>query len=186
MVNYREKIISFLLQLIILVVFPISVSAQSPGEMKKIFAKAESYYLYEDYELANQLYLLLDTAGNLNIKYKIGNCYLNIPGEKEKSISYLESAVKTATYESKTESFKETKAPLDAFFSLAKAYMINNQLEKALSTLQTFNKLARETSSKGGMKNLDYIEQQIQACKNAIQFKENPTLFSKKSMGSDF
>lgn len=186
MVNYREKITSFLLQLIILVVFPISISAQSSGEMKKIFAKAESYYLYEDYELANQLYLLLDTAGNLNIKYKIGNCYLNIPGEKEKSISYLESAVKSATYESKTESFKETRAPLDAFFSLAKAYMINNQLEKALSTLQTFNKLARETSSKGGMKNLDYIEQQIQACKNAIQFKDNPVLFSKKSMGSDF
>ena len=186
MVNYREKIISFLLQLIILVVFPITISAQAPGEMKKIFAKAESYYLYEDYELANQLYLLLDTAGNLNIKYKIGNCYLNIPGEKEKSIAYLESAAKSATYESKTESFKETKAPLDAFFSLAKAYMINNQLEKALSTLQTFNKLARESSSKGGMKNLDFIEQQIQACKIAIQFKENPTLFSRKSMGSDF
>ena len=104
----------------------------------------------------------------MNIKYKIGNCYLNIPGEKEKSIPYLEEAVKTASYDSKTESFKETRAPLDAYFSLGKAYMINNELEKALNTLQTFNKLARETKNKGGMKNLDYIEQQIQACKNAI------------------
>lgn len=186
MARFRVKRINFLLQLIILAVFPVSICAQSTSEMKQIFAKAESYYLYEEYELANQLYLLLDTTSNSNIKYKIGNCYLNIPGEKEKSIPYLEYAVKTASYESKTTSFNEKKAPLDAYFSLAKAYLINDQLDKALNTLETFNKLARETTSKGGMKNLEYINQQILACKNAIQFKENPVAFSKKSMGSDF
>jgi WD40-like Beta Propeller Repeat len=186
MVKFRVKILSILLQLLTLVVFPAAVSAQSQSEMKKIFAKAESYYLYEEYELANQLYLLLDTTDNLNIKYKIGNCYLNISGEKEKSIAYLEAAVKTASYDSKTETFKEKRAPLDSYFSLSKAYLINNQLEKALSTLQTFDKLARETTSKGGMKNLAYIGQQIEACKNAIQYKANPVVFSKKTMGSDF
>ncbi len=36
------------------------------------------------------------------------------------------------------------------------------------------------------MKNLDYIEQQIQACKNAIEYKNNPVTFSKKTLGSDF
>jgi hypothetical protein len=186
MVNLRIKIISIILLLLTLVILPTAVSAQSQSEMKKIFAKAESYYLFEEYELANQLYLLLDTTNNLNIKYKIGNCYLNIPGEKEKSISYLEAAVKTASYDSKTLTFKELRAPLDAYFSLAKAYLVNNQLEKALSTLETFSKLARETKAKGGMTNLDYIDQQIQACKNAIQYKANPVTFSKKTMGNDF
>jgi hypothetical protein len=186
MVKFRGKIISILLQLLTLVIFPVASSAQSSSEMKKIFAKAESYYLFEEYELANQLYLLLDTIDNFNIKYKIGNCYLNIPGEKEKSIPYLENAVKTATYDSKTESFKEKRAPLDSYFSLSKAYLINNQLEKALNTLQTFSKLARETKSKGGMKNFEYIDQQIQACKNAIQYEANPVVFSKKKLGSDF
>jgi hypothetical protein len=186
MVKLEVKIISILLQLSYLLIFPAAVSAQSSSEMKNIYAKAESYYLYEEYELANQLYLLLDSSDNLNIKYKIGNCYLNIPGEKEKSIKYLEDAVKTASYDSKTESFKEKRAPLDAYFSLSRAYLINNQLEKALSTLQTFNKLVRETTSKGGMKNLDFIEQQIQACKNAIQFKDNPVTFSKTALGSNF
>jgi len=186
MVKYRVKIISILLQLLTLVIFPVASSAQSTSEMKKIFAKAESHYLFEEYELANQLYLLLDTPDNLNIKYKIGTCYLNIPGEKEKSITYLEDAVKTASYDSKTLTFKELRAPLDAYFSLAKAYLINNQLEKALNTLQTFSKLARETKSKGGMKNFEYIDQQIQACKNAIQYKDNPALLSKKTLGSDF
>jgi len=186
MAKFRVKIISILLQLFSLLIFPAAVSAQSSGEIKDIYAKAESYYLYEEYELANQLYLLLDSPDNLSIKYKTGNCYLNIPGEKEKSIKYLEDAVKNVSYNSNPESFKEKRAPLDAYFSLSRAYLINNQLEKALNTLQTFNKLVRETTPKGGMKNLEYIEQQIQACKNAIQFKDNPVTFSKKNLGSDF
>jgi hypothetical protein len=185
MVQFRVKILSGLLQLLTLIIFPVIVSAQSAGEMKSIFEKAESYYLYEEYELANQLYLLLDTSNN-NIKYKIGNCYLNIPGEKDKSIPYLESALRSASYDSKTESFKEKRAPLDSYFSLSKAYLINNQFDKALGTLQTFDKLARETTSKGGMKNLEYIEQQIQACKNAIGYIEKPIVFSKRNLGSDF
>ncbi len=57
----------------------------------------------------------------MNIKYKIGTCYLNIPGEKEKSIPYLEEAVKNASYDAKTDSFKEKRAPLDAYFSLGKS-----------------------------------------------------------------
>ena len=99
MVKLMVKIISFSLQLLTLVIFPVAASAQSSSEMKKIFAKAESYNLYEEYELANQLYLLLDSTDNLNIKYKIGTCYLNIQGEKEKSIPYLEAAVKTVSYD---------------------------------------------------------------------------------------
>ena len=186
MVNFRVKIISSLFQLIALVVFPVAVSAQSSGEMKKIFEKAESYYVFEEYDLANQLYLLLDNTENANIDYKIGTCYLNIPGEKEKSIPYLERAVKNASYESKTESFKEKRAPLDCYFSLYRAYLINDQLEKALNTLQTFNRLAEETASKGGMENLEYIEQQMQACRNAMEYKANPVSYSRKAMGSDF
>src|SRR5665647_1332580 len=146
--KFRVKIVIGFLQLLALVIIPFAASAQSSSEMKKIFEKAESYYLYEEYDLANQLYLIIDSTGNGNIQYKIGTCYLNIPGEKEKSIPYLERAVKSASYESRTESFKEKRAPLDSYFSLSKAYLINNQLDKALSTLQTFNKLAKETSSK--------------------------------------
>jgi hypothetical protein len=184
--NFRVKIIRPLLQLLTLVILPVAATAQSSEEMKKIFAQAESYYLYEEYELANQLYILLDSPDNLNIKYKIGSCYINIPGEKEKAIPYLEAAVKNASYDANSESFKEKRAPLDAYFFLAKAYLVNNELEKSLNTYQTFKKLAGETKAKGGMKNLEFIDQQIQACKNAIQFKENPVTFSKKLLGSDF
>ncbi len=186
MSSIRVLITSLILQLITFVILPSAASSQSASEMRNIFSQAESYYLFEEYELANQLYILLETPDNMNIKYKIGVCYLNIPGEKEKSIPYLEAAVKTASYDAKPESFKEMRAPLDALFFLAKAYMINNELEKALNTFQTFNKLARETKTKGGMQNLEYTDQQIQACKNAIQFQENPVMFSKTSLGDNF
>ncbi len=184
MVSYRVKIFSILLQ--VLTLMPVIAPAQSATEMKKIFAKAESYYLFGEYELANPLYILLESPESQNIEYKIGVCYLNIPGEKEKSVPYLEKAVKNASYDANDKSFKEKRAPLDAWFFLAKAYMTNNELEKALFTFETFNTLAGETKSKGGMENLDFVTQQIQACKNAISLRENPLNFSKRLLGPDF
>ena len=81
----RVRNIGILLQFLALFISSGAALAQSSDEMKKIFAQAESYYLFEEYDLANQLYILLDSPDNMNIKYKIGTCYLNISGEKEKS-----------------------------------------------------------------------------------------------------
>jgi hypothetical protein len=184
--NFRVNKIPLLLQLLTLIIFSVAATAQSSKELKEIFAQAESYYLFEEYELANQLYILLETPDNLNIKYKIGTCYLNISDEKEKAIPYLEAAIKNVNYSSKIQTFKEKRAPLDAYFYLAKAYMINNELEKSLNTLQVFSNLAMESETKGGMQNLEFIDQQKLACKNAIQFEENPVAISKKILGTDF
>jgi len=186
MIKVREKIFGILLQLIALLIFSLTAAAQSNTEMKKIFAEAESCILFDEYELANPLYLRLDKPDNYNIKYKIGTCYLNIPGEKAKAIPYLESAVKNSSYDAKITSFKEKRAPLDAWFFLGKAYMINNELDKALSTFDNFKKLAAEIKEKGGMKNLTYIDQQIQACNNAITNQENPFRISKKLVSQNF
>lgn len=182
MSNFGLKIFIVALFLPGIIITRNDLSAQSADDQKEIFTHAESFFLYEDYELANQLFLLLDSPDNMNIKYKIGTCYLNIPGEKEKSIPYLETAVKSASYSSKTESYKELRAPLETYFSLAKAYMINNEFEKALNSLQIFRKLAGEN---GSMTNIDYIEQLIQACKNAIQFRNDPVAFTRDSLGKD-
>jgi hypothetical protein len=184
--KFRAKVIPLQLQLIILMFFSVAASAQSTRELKEIFSQAESYYLYEEYDLANQLYILLDTPDNLNIKYKIGTCYLNIPGEKANAIPYLEAAVKNASYEAKVESFSEKRAPLDAYFFLGKAYMINNELEKALATFQKFDNLARGADVKGNMKNLEYVGQQIKSCKNAIDFESKPVEMSKRMLGGGF
>jgi tetratricopeptide (TPR) repeat protein len=181
-----SKLVFLELQVLVLAMIPAAISGQSSKDKKNIFAQAESYFLYEEYERANELYLLIDNPGNLNLQYKIGTCYLNIPDEKEKAIPYLEAAVKKATYDSKTESYKEMRAPLDAYFNLAKAYMIKNEFNKALSTFQKFNNLARGTEGKGGMENLAFVGQQIQACRNAIQAVENPITLSRRMLGDNF
>jgi hypothetical protein len=186
MIKVRVKTISRLLSLLTLVITTAAVTAQSNSEKKKIFVKAESFNLFEEYELANPLYLLLDKSDNFNIRYKIGNCYLKIPGEKEKAIPFLEAAVTKASYDAKTASFREKRAPLDAYFSLAKAYMVNNELEKALNTFDTFKRLALEAKSKGGMKNVEFIDQEVQAIKNAMSHQEDPFKISKSLVSSGF
>jgi tetratricopeptide (TPR) repeat protein len=148
--------------------------AQSKSEVNKnIWLQAESYYLYNEYELANPMYLMLDelNKGNANIKYKIGNCYLNIGDEKLKSIPFLESAVKNASYNAKGDLLTETRAPLDAYFSLATAYRIANKLDSAIMTYQMFQRLISEN---GEMLNQQFVDQQIQACNIAKEAIKNP------------
>lgn len=186
MIFFRVRTHRLTLTFLSLLVFSFSLAAQSKGEKKKIFARAESHFLYEEYELANPLYLLLDSPDNLNILYKIGTSYVNIPGEKQKAIPYLESAVEYAAYDANPTSFREKRAPLDAYFSLAKAYLIDNNTEDALKTLNKFRELASDTEDKGGMKNVRYIDQLISSCRNAIEIQKSPLDIIKQDLGPDF
>ena len=151
----------------------LSLNAQKKSELKAIWLEAESHYLYGEFELANPLYLILDELipNNSNIKYKIGNCYLNIFDEKPKAIPYLETAVKNASYDSRSNLLKEKRAPLDAYFSLGTSYRIANKLDSAMMTYRMFQGLL---SGAGGMKNQDFIDQQIQACNVASEKMKSP------------
>jgi len=158
--------------LMLLLLF-LPLNGQKKSELKEIWAEAESHYLYGEYELANPLYLILNELrpDNFNIKYKIGNCYLNIFDEKPKAIPFLEEAVRSTSYNSKTGKLKEMRAPLDAYFSLANAYRITNRLDSAMNTYRFFSQLITEASS---MQNEEFINQQIQACNVASDQMKNP------------
>ncbi|MCI0522888.1 MAG: hypothetical protein L0Y37_04445, partial [Bacteroidales bacterium] len=157
----------------------VPLSAQKKSEPKAIWLEAETHYLYGEYELANPLYLILNELipGNANIKYKIGNCYLNIFNEKQKAIPFLEEAVKNTSYDSRSEKLRETHAPLDAYFSLGNAYRIANKLDSATLTYRMFQRLVSEA---GKMENQDFIDQQLQACNIATEQMKNPVLVSIK------
>ena len=180
--NLYKKSISILLKLAILQICT-GLFGQSEDEVRDIFLQAESYYLYEEYELANQLYLLIDNPDNMNVKYKIGACYLGIPGEKSKSIGYLKEAASNIMIESNSDSYKEMNAPLETYFYLAKAYMINNEFELALSILEKFIDLVKENDDFTDWNNFEFIYHQIEACKNAIQFRKVPVSFTKVDIG---
>ena len=116
---------------------------------------------------------------NSNFKYRIGQCYINIPGEKEKAISYLEDAVKNINPDYKEGKFRETGAPYDAFYYLANAYRINNQLDKAIETYKLFKKnLNTEVYDS------NIVDLQIQSCLNAKELMNMPLFIKEKNLGS--
>jgi tetratricopeptide (TPR) repeat protein len=188
MITGLGEILRLRLLLILILICPATAFSQTSSEVKSLFAQAEAYALYGDFELANPLYLTISAfdPDNCNILYKIGECYLNIPSEKSKAIEFLEKAVKNSSFDAKTSQLKEKRAPLDSYFLLAKAYMINNQLDKALATFQVFQKLVSEIKQKDAMKNVDFVNQQIQACNNAVKAEASPITLFKSKLPPDF
>jgi len=150
--------------------------------LKEIFLDAEYFLMDESYSDALVEYQKLLPRGyenNANINYRIGVCYLNIPGEKQKAIPYLQKAVTNVTAKYKEGIFKETKAPYDAWLYLGNAYRINNQLENAVQSYQKYKDLLKDPKSEGSK----YADQQITACNNAKKAMENPVYVIQDNLG---
>ena len=132
----------------ICILFFINISlgfAQKESYYKRVFVDAEYYVLYEEYRDALPLYKELYKAGktNANINYRIGQCYLNIPGEKEKAILYLEKAVADINPTYKEGYFTEVGAPRQALLLLGNAYRIAGNLAKAKDAYEQYQRLLK-------------------------------------------
>lgn len=169
--------------LVFLLAVTISVNSYSQyarGQMKEDFFQAEMFILYEEYLDALPLYQGLSKAVplNANYKYRIGQCLLNITGRKNEAIGFLETAVKDINPKYKEGRFRETRAPYDAYYYLANAYRIANQIDKAISTYEIFKE------------NLDtkiydtvIVNQQIESCRNARELMKVPIYVKKENLG---
>lgn len=148
--------------------------------MKEDFYEAEMFILYEEYEDALPLYMGLAKIDprNSNYKYRIGQCLINIPGRKQDAVSYLEAAVKDINPGYREGRFKETKAPYDAYYYLANAYRINNQLDKALATYELF-----KNNIDTKVYNPQIVDQQIESCRNAVELMKVPLYVRKTNLG---
>ena len=164
-----------------ILVFQFSLYAQENINLKETFLDAEYYVLYEDFNEALPLYLKLINSNHSNayISYRIGECYLNIPGQKSKAISYLKEAIKNILPKIKEGSFKETAAPQEALFLLGNAYQINNQLNKAITTYNEFKELLNVND----IYNIDFVDQQIKSCNNAIKLMQSPIQYKEINIG---
>jgi outer membrane protein OmpA-like peptidoglycan-associated protein len=149
------------------------IKAQTSEKLKQVFLDGEYFYLYEDYEEALYSYNTLYRRGytdNGNINYRIGQCYINIPGEKIKAISFLEKATKRANSSYKEGSFKETNAPFDAWYYLGIAYRINGQLDKAISSFEKYKELLGAKNEKA----THLADKEIASCNYAKLAMKNP------------
>ncbi len=180
--RFRLKMTKKLLLISLLVILGIpDVLSQSRTEIKNMFYDAESWILFEDYKEALPIYqqLLKINPTNSNYKYRIGQCYINTPGEKEKAVSYLEDAVRDINPEYQEGKFKERQAPYDALYYLANAYRINNQIDKALETYTQFKQNLDPSVYDSTIVNL-----QIQSCLNARVLMAEP-LFVRENLLSN-
>jgi len=135
------------------------------------FLDAESWFLFEEYAEALPLYMKLHRADpeNDNIKYKIGICLLNDPYQKEKSIGYLLEASENIDPDYKENNFKERSAPPDVLYFLGNAYLVNQQLQKAIDTYQRFLEIMDPE-----VYDRQLVDAQIRACKNAQRLRQMP------------
>ncbi len=145
-----------------------------------MFVEAESYFLFEEYKDALPLYqrILQTDPENFNINYKIGICYLNDVYQVQKSIQYLEKAVTGIDANSKTNSFKEKKAPPEAFYYLGNAYRSNNRLKDAVEAYEQF-KLVLDPL----VYDVELVDAQIEACKVATLQESKPMYFISANLG---
>ncbi len=170
---FRKVLCSLLLLKIIIC----PIRSQDMRVFRDIFREAEAILLYLDEEKkALQLFLELDRMdpGSAHIQYKIGLCYLNIQGEKEKAIPYLMAASEDISKDF-VSSYKERTAPTDALFYLALAYHVNNDLDKAIDAYNLFIQHADISS----YYNVDYVQEQINGCLLAKEMLKKPVPIKK-------
>ncbi|MBA7566120.1 hypothetical protein ES708_07807 [subsurface metagenome] len=174
----KKVIITILCFLIFTLAFP-----QEEPDLKEAFLDAEYFMMYEEYKDALLSYLLVaeNNTNNANVNYRIGVCYLNIPGQKEKSISYLEKAISNTTEYYREGNYREEKAPLDAYFYLANAYQVNGDLSKAYQTYKKYVELLDPSD----ILNFEFVNQQIKACETAKSFMDKKVYFDAINIGEN-
>lgn len=170
----------FLFLLLFLSIPVVNLFPQAKLDNRNNFYQAENFVLYEEYKEALPLYtrLLIIEPDNSNFKYRIGQCLLNMPGRKSEAITYLEDAVEDINFKYKEGKYNEKKAPYDAYYYLANAYRINNQLSKALDTYELFKKNLDPDVYDSTVVNL-----QITSCRNAQQLLKVPFYIRKENLG---
>jgi len=152
---------------------PLASQELSKKEFIRAVQEADiSYYYDEDFEKAARLYevLLVNHPSNFSLKAKLGICYLNIDGKKQKALELLKEASKNIV--AKDHEYLEygEEAPLDTYLYLPIAYQMNDSLEKAVTMFYD----AKKTLAGTDIFREDYIDNQIRNCRYAIEMKKKP------------
>lgn len=166
---------------LLFLIFTISLWSQSRSQLRDMFTSAEVDMLYEEYKEALPKYmsLLQIYPDNYNLYYRIGECYLHMTGEKDKAIPYLESAADNINLNYRKGRLREKGAPYEALYSLANAYRIAADFDRALETYDLFLK---------GFDTEKYdtalVRFQIETCHNAREMIRNPVFVITENLGN--
>jgi hypothetical protein len=165
----------------ILIIHAVSLDGQSRSNLREMFVSAEGDILFEDYAeaLPKYLNLLQIYPENYNLHFRVGQCYMNTPGEKDKAIPFLETAVRNINPGYRKGRFNEKGAPYDALYFLANAWRIANDFDRALETYDLFLK---DVDTE--MYDTAVVRFQMQTCINARRMMRTPVCLVEENLGN--
>jgi len=170
--------------LLVILIFTVSLHAQESKQLQDTFLEAEYFFMNEDYSEALNFYLQIyaERSDNANLAFRIGVCYINMPGKKELAVKYLEDASKNISAKHKEGTLNQLSAPYDALYELARAYRINYNFEKAKETYLKYKK----TLLSDDTENINFIDHEIEVCDMAKTLIDKPVTFTMENMGELF
>ncbi len=115
---------------------------------------------------------------NAHVNYKVGRSYLLLNGQKHEAVAYLEKAVVHTSSKAK-ENYKETDAPLDAYFYLGRAYHLDSQFDNAIAAYRKY----LTTDKTLDKERKEEIEWMIQTCLNGKLIVESPIGATTENLG---
>lgn len=175
--NMKKILITLLIIFSQLFVF----SQKTTKEYKQLFIEGYTNLQYGVYDQAIKFFKQIEEKNmmNANVQFNMGMCYLNLIGDKSRAIPYLEEASQKTFIDYKEGSYKETNAPPEAIFYLAKAYRINMQLEKAKETFKKY----KETLEPEDVYYHEFVDLQIQTCETAKELIQSPIPLKIENLG---
>lgn len=115
---------------------------------------------------------------NAHINYKVGRSYLLINGKKAEAVPYLEKAVASTSAKAK-HNYKETNAPLDAYYYLGRAYHLDSQFDNAIAAYRKYLEVDKSVYRE----KKEEVEWMIQTCLNGKLIVESPISAVKENLG---
>ncbi len=159
-------------------VFALNLNAQETFNQKFLEANTLMEENQKNIALPIWLELLIEQPDNFNVNYKVGLCYIESSNEKSKAQDYLVKAVQNTTRNYDPFSSAEKRAPFEAYYYLARAYHINNNLDAAMLNYNSF----KEKISKKHFLAKE-VDHNIEQCKNAKIAMENPVNIKVNNIG---
>ncbi|MCK4662182.1 MAG: PD40 domain-containing protein [Bacteroidales bacterium] len=177
----KKTIFFILINIYIINIFSQETISDENQIFRDNFILAEEHTDDGNFHQAIKVYneLLVKNPENANLMFKIGFCYLNTAMEKEKSVEYLEKAVKSVTDNYDPFDYKIHEAPREAFFYLGKAYHFNHKFDKAI---EIYNDLKSMITDEDFVKR---INREIEICGYAKELVKHPINMIVANLGAN-
>lgn len=161
---------------LILLFVPLSsyLNAQGREDIKESFEEGGYFFAREDFSEAAYYFrkVVEGYPDNAHFNFKLGECYMNIPGSEALAIPCFEKAITNTTAKNKyrDKSIEEDYAPWHAWFYLGNVYRIANRLKDALEAYNTFI----NSPFYYGNYNVNVVENEIKSCERAKIILDSP------------